>query len=72
MVREGFGIAGNDIMIGANIIVEAAVGDSFVNANGKYYDNDAKRFGPPHGDALDNKKNAAVSEAVQSLCRTYL
>ena len=36
MVKEGFGIAGNDLQIGADILCQAALDDSFADASGKY------------------------------------
>ena len=46
MVKEGFGIEGNDLSIGANILIKAAFDESFNSASGKYYDNDAQKFAP--------------------------
>ncbi len=41
MVKEGFGVAGKDIRIGAEILIRAALGDEFENASGHYFDNDS-------------------------------
>ena len=62
MVKDGFGVAGNDIGIGADILVRAALSDEFENANGLYFDNDAGKFSDPHLDALDPEKNRAIAE----------
>ncbi|WP_135078901.1 SDR family NAD(P)-dependent oxidoreductase [Terasakiella sp. SH-1] len=67
MVKEGFGVEGSDIRIGADILVRAALSDEFADASGKYYDNDAKRFGPPHPDGLDAQKCAAVVQVIETL-----
>ncbi|MEO1676953.1 MAG: SDR family NAD(P)-dependent oxidoreductase [Pseudomonadota bacterium] len=67
MVREGFGIAGNDIGIGARILVRAATDDAFASASGAYFDNDAGAFADPHPDALDPKKGAALMKVLDSL-----
>lgn len=67
MVKDGFGVAGNDISIGADILVRASLSDEFREASGQYYDNDAKRFAPPHADALDAGKRAAVMVVVEAL-----
>ncbi len=67
MVKSGFGVAGNDISIGAEILVRASLSDEFADASGKYYDNDAKRFGPPHADALDAGKRADVVRVIDEL-----
>ena len=60
MVKEGFGIDGSDITVGADIICRAAISDEFSAANGLYYDNDAKCFASPHEDAL----NEALGKAI--------
>jgi NAD(P)-dependent dehydrogenase (short-subunit alcohol dehydrogenase family) len=44
MVKEGFGIAGNDLQIGADILCKLALEDSFASETGKYWDNDAGGF----------------------------
>lgn len=65
MVKEGFGVAGNDLAIGADILREAALGASFVNATGKYFDNDNRRFAQPHPAATDTKHVAAVMQGIK-------
>lgn len=67
MVKDGFGMTGNDPMIGVDILVRAALSDEFADANGKYYDNDSKRFRNPHPDATDAKKNAALVRALEDV-----
>ncbi len=67
MVREGFGIAGNDLGIGADILRRAALSDDFAQASGKYFDNDCGGFGNPHPDALDGEKSRAVMKAIEAL-----
>lgn len=54
MVKEGFGIAGNDLSIGANILRDAALDPAFATATGKYFDNDSGKFANPHAAALDD------------------
>ncbi|MFY0616734.1 SDR family NAD(P)-dependent oxidoreductase [Shimia sp.] len=71
MVKEGFGLAGNDLGIGADILARAALSDDFSNASGQYFDNDSRRFAPPHLDASNLKKAAEVYEAVQTLVKKY-
>ncbi|MDB4223960.1 SDR family NAD(P)-dependent oxidoreductase [Granulosicoccus sp.] len=56
MVKDGFGVEGRDIFIGANILVKAAIDDAFQKANGLYFDNDAGVFGEPHADAKKSDK----------------
>ena len=67
MVQQGFGIAGNDIGIGADILACAALSDEFDDAGGLYYDNDAGRFGPPHPHALDAQKAAELVRAIEGI-----
>lgn len=61
MVKEAYGIEGKPLSIGSDIIVKASLSDEFVNANGKYFDNDIGQFANPHPDALNGKK---VTELV--------
>lgn len=56
MVKEGFGVAGKDINIGSNCVVNIALNDSFAAATGLYYDNDASQLTQPHPDALDEAR----------------
>lgn len=67
MVQEGFGVAGSDINIGADILVRASLDEEFADASGAYFDNDARAFGPPHPDALDAAKNAALVEQLDQM-----
>ncbi len=53
MVKESYGVSGGDLRIGADILTRAATSAEFANASGKYYDNDARRFAPPHPAAQD-------------------
>ena len=72
MVKEGFGIDGSDISVGADIICRAALSDEFRTANGLYYDNDAKAFAPPHQDALDEVLGAAIISEMTKTIATVL
>jgi len=67
MVKEGFGVPGNDIGIGADILTRAALSEEFADANGKYFDNDSRRFSSPHADAMDEGKCAAVVREIETL-----
>ncbi|KIC11603.1 oxidoreductase [Leisingera sp. ANG-M1] len=67
MVREGFGVAGNDLGIGAAVLQDAALSDSFAKASGQYFDNDTGGFAQPHPDALDPGKRAAVVKAIEAI-----
>lgn len=67
MVKEGFGMAGSDIRIGADILCRLALEDEFSTASGQYFDNDAKQFASPHPDALDKRKSDDVLNAIDSV-----
>ena len=69
MVREGFGVAGGDVSIGAEILARLAVDEDVRGASGQYYDNDARRFGPPHPAAEDDAACDAVVAAIDALVR---
>lgn len=71
MVKEGFGVAGGDLRIGADILVRAALSDEFGAASGQYYDNDIKRFAPPHPDALNNTKINALVLAIERILSNH-
>lgn len=65
MVKQGFGMAGNDISIGVDILHRAAYSEEFSRASGKYFDNDAKQFAAPHPDALDDTKCSSVIRMIE-------
>ena len=67
MVREGFGVAGNDLGIGAEILRRAALSDDFAEASGKYFDNDRGGFGAPHPDALNRERAQAVMATIDAV-----
>ena len=67
MVKEGFGIAGNDMQFGVDILCRAALSDEFEAASGKYFDNDAGRFNQPHPTALDANHAQAVMTAMEAI-----
>lgn len=67
MVKEGFGVAGNDLGIGADILDRAALSDEFATASGKYFDNDAGRFAEPHSDALDSQKSKEIMSVIEEV-----
>ena len=66
MGKEGFGVAGNDLSIGAEILYRAALAPDFADASGRYFDNDARAFGQPHPDALNTGKVSAVMQAIET------
>ncbi|MEM6940893.1 MAG: SDR family NAD(P)-dependent oxidoreductase [Pseudomonadota bacterium] len=71
MVKEGFGVAGNDLSIGAGILLRAATDPAFDTATGKYFDNDSGHFAAPHGAASDPQHVSAVMKALTDLVAPY-
>ncbi len=71
MVREGFGTEGNDIRIGSDILVRAALSDEFTHASGQYFDNDRGQFSDPHPDALRPETGTKLVEAMESLLQVH-
>ena len=67
MVKEGFGVAGDDLRIGADILRRAALSDEFAEASGRYFDNDRGRFAQPHAAAQDARHAASVMQAIGDL-----
>lgn len=62
MVREGFGVAGNDMRIGADILRRLSLDSAFADASGRYWDNDAGRFAP-----VDLSQAEAVMQDIARL-----
>ena len=67
MVKEGFGVAGNDLGIGADILIDAALGARFADASGAYFDNDSGAFADPHAAARDQSHATEVMNAIKDL-----
>ena len=67
MVKQGFGVAGNDIRIGADVLIRAALSDEFETASGLYFDNDSGQFASPHPDALDPQKSERIVHAIKAV-----
>jgi NAD(P)-dependent dehydrogenase (short-subunit alcohol dehydrogenase family) len=67
MVKEAYGVAGNDLRIGAEILCRAALSDEFAGASGQYFDNDSGRFAPPHPDALNPEKCEKIVQIIETI-----
>ncbi|WP_368030500.1 SDR family NAD(P)-dependent oxidoreductase [Arcobacter sp. s6] len=67
MVKEGYGIVGNDITIGSNILVSMALDDRFENIKGKYYDNDNNKFALPHPFGQDIQNCKMIVDTVEKI-----
>ncbi|MBT8154911.1 SDR family NAD(P)-dependent oxidoreductase [Epibacterium ulvae] len=72
MVKDGFGVAGNDLAIGADILARAALGPSFADASGQYFDNDAGQFAPPHVAAQNPDHVAEVMDVMKRTIATLM
>jgi len=67
MVKEAYGVSGNDINIGVDILCRASLSDEFANANGKYFDNDRGIFTNPHFDALNSQKCEDLVKTIENI-----
>jgi NAD(P)-dependent dehydrogenase (short-subunit alcohol dehydrogenase family) len=67
MVQQGFGVAGKDLGIGANILLKAALAPEFANASGKYFDNDAGHFALAHAEAQQTQKCEQIMTAITAI-----
>ena len=67
MVKEGFGMAGHDIRIGAEILTRAALSEEFAVASGQYFDNDIGKFSSPHPDALNQQKSEEIIQVIENV-----
>ncbi|PKF61678.1 oxidoreductase [Psychromonas sp. psych-6C06] len=64
MVKNAFGIVGNDLSLGAEVLCQASLCDEFTHASGLYFDNDKEKFADPHPDALDPAICESVMKAI--------
>ena len=67
MVKEGWGGSDNDVGIGADILVRAALSEEFEGRSGDYYDNDSQRFASPHPDGLNDQKMSDLIGTLKSI-----
>lgn len=67
MVSEGFGVAGGDINIGAEILCRLALEDEFKRMSGEYFDNDAGKLSKPHSDISNHAKTEQLIQAIESI-----
>jgi NAD(P)-dependent dehydrogenase (short-subunit alcohol dehydrogenase family) len=65
MVKEGFGVEGKDLKIGADILTRLALSDEFESVSGKYFDNDSGQFASPHMDVTNPQKCKEVVSAIE-------
>ena len=67
MVKDAYGLSGNDVTIGSDILIKAALADSFNNSSGKYYDNDEGKFSKAHNHAYDDYKCLDIIKTIESI-----
>lgn len=67
MVKEGFGVAGGDLRVGADILTRAVLSDEFEGKSGSYFDNDKRRFAEPHPDGVDEAKCDEVVRGIEGV-----
>lgn len=72
MVKEGFGITGNNITQGSDILVTAALSPTFATASGLYFDNDSRAFAAPNSDALNDEKCNTLVDTLDQLLSDFL
>ena len=66
MVKEGFGIEGNDVKIGSDILARFVNDPEYSKRTGEYFDNDSGRFAPIHKDATSE---VFIDELIKELDR---
>ena len=67
MVKEGFGVSGNDIGIGVDILVRASLSSEFDGKSGLYFDNDSKAFRALHPFAATKKNRTDLIDVLDEL-----
>lgn len=64
MVKEGFGLSGKSLAIGAEILADMVNKQNIADYTGRYFDNDKSEFSLPHPYGI-NKAN--ISEVIEAL-----
>lgn len=72
MVKQGFGVSGKDLTIGADILVEMALSDTVTAHSGDYFDNDAGSFSTPHSDVLDDELCSELIEVMDKVMQKFI
>ena len=72
MVKEGFGIDGNDLNIGADILIRASLSPEFAEATGRYFDNDSGAFAEPNQAAASLGHVTAVMDMIGKLTEPHI
>lgn len=67
MVKEGFGVSGHDLSIGADILMKLSLDNAFNDKSGEYFDNDQGHFSLPHPDGLDDTKCTTIIQTINNI-----
>ena len=67
MVRDGFGVKGNDLNLGVDILLQLSLEKDLEEFNGQYYDNDSGKFQSPQKDGLKEEKIQQLISVMESL-----
>ena len=67
MVKEGFGIEGKDLNIGADILVHLVTDPVDSQRTGEYFDNDIGDFGSPHSAMIDDAFGHQLIASLDSI-----
>jgi NAD(P)-dependent dehydrogenase (short-subunit alcohol dehydrogenase family) len=70
MVKEGFGVEGKDLAVGAKILQRLALEQGMSEYTGQYFDNDSGNFALPHSDGTNLQKSAEMVQVIESIIKT--
>lgn len=71
MVKEGFGIDGGDLDIGAKILTRLAIDEDSALHSGEYFDNDKGQFSALHPDAVNEQKTQALVDEMNAMLAAF-
>lgn len=71
MVKEGFGLAGNDLNIGADILIAAALSDDFAGRSGQYFDNDSGKFVAPLLASKEAESSPSLIDVIDRITQSF-
>ncbi len=72
MVKEGFGVQGNDLSIGVNILKRVALESGMETNSGRYFDNDIGEFSSPHPDGNNIEKSNHIINTMQDMLTRFI
>lgn len=67
MVKEGFGVAGHDITIGAKILMRLSLEEDLYKFTGQYFDNDKGEYSSPHPDGMNMQKIDEIIKVMEKM-----